>query len=354
MFKLISTSPKPMVVLAGIVFTFFALSGCDNVNRSLLFYTNTNFGLEVGIDPTQSSGKILIGYKRAEGVVNPVYIPPCPAGTCGGCKACQAGGLLADRPNHFYRSEAYSVLAKLKGKATASGGAANQGEVSGGGEVAQWFATGKAAVILANNDYAPAALMGSSETAKAIAESGKLGSKLEPGGFDSGVIATLDKAFDDLSIVIAQDANGKAAQVAKQLNHEIASELFGLGTVSFYKLNGTTAQKTGTWTFDPGGDPAFKQWLFLQSNLNNAVTVLENVLVKPDISFDTKENFIYSCPEGKVVINTTMRDSVKAALTEAKAAHASSLHAVNKNPGMVNSIKDVLRVWIELYTGDKS
>ncbi|MEM9372473.1 MAG: hypothetical protein AAGA55_02415, partial [Planctomycetota bacterium] len=41
-----------------------------------MFFTNTTAGVDVGIDPTTSSGKVIIGYKRAEGVINPVYQPP--------------------------------------------------------------------------------------------------------------------------------------------------------------------------------------------------------------------------------------------------------------------------------------
>ena len=342
-----------------------SLGGCSNVDRSLMFFTATTMGIEVGVDPAQPAPKIIIGYKRAEGVLNPVYLPPekiadvttvtqTPQGaTKSVITTTQTGAKVA--VNDVYRHEAYSVLAKLKGKAGGEATVSKSGEVTANGEVSQWFATGKAADILAANEYAAAALTGSPETAAAIASSMNLGSKLtQSGGFDSGVIATLSTAIHDLNIEIAQNPGGKAAKAIDQLNHEIASDLLGLGTVSFYKMNGAIAQKNGSWVFDPAGSPAFKQWLALQSGLEQAVTVLENLLVKPATSLNTAGNTIYSVAGANVTIDTTVRDNVTAAINEAKAAHASSQQAVNTNPSLVTAIKDVLKVWIELYTGDES
>lgn len=179
------------------------LVACDNVNRSLLFYTTTNVGIEVGIDPAQPAPKLIIGYKRAEGVLNPVYVPPCPQGTCGTCQACQGGVSVEKRPDHYYRSEAYSVMAKLKGKAVAKGSVNDKSEVSGSGEVAQWFATGKAAQYLAKNEYAAAALTGNSSIG-----TGKLSnnlSELDPLNFAS----QLQNIYDGLQIWSADDPDAQ-------------------------------------------------------------------------------------------------------------------------------------------------
>lgn len=176
------------------------LTGCDNLNRSLLFYTQTNVGIEVGVDPAQQSGKVLVGYKRAEGVVNPVYLPPEKLGTKTvttntstpntpgpGATGTSSTQIVSTGPGvtikDVYREHAYSVIAKLKGKGSGKSTVSQTGEAVVSGEIAQWFATGRAAEILARNDLAAAALTGNPSIG-----SGKLSnniSNLDPLNFAS-------------------------------------------------------------------------------------------------------------------------------------------------------------------------
>lgn len=125
--------------------------GCSNVDRSLIFFTNTNLGLELSVDTTNTSSpvKLVLGYKRCEGVLNPVYdkdgieVP----------SSSSAGGVIKK-----YRDEAYSVLAKIVGD---NGG--GTGTVNGKLEASQWFATGPAATELAKHTETAAALTGNTQ-----------------------------------------------------------------------------------------------------------------------------------------------------------------------------------------------
>jgi hypothetical protein len=138
------------------------LVGCRHntlIDRSLIFSTHTSFGIEVSVSPseTDSPAKLLIGYKRTEGVLNPVYYNLDKDGK----------GPSTRSVRDFYLNDAYSVLAKFEGTATSSGGATSQttvtaaksdtkdasgnlsATVQGGMTLSQWFATGEAAKILA-------------------------------------------------------------------------------------------------------------------------------------------------------------------------------------------------------------
>lgn len=196
------------------------LSGCDNLNRSLLFYTHTNVGIEVGVDPTQQSGKVLIGYKRAEGVVNPVYIPPekkvehdkDDTGKITKTTITYAGGKADD----VYREEAYSVMAKIAGEANGRGATGQAGEFEAAGKIAQWFATGEAAKLLAKNEYAAAALTGSSETAKAISDA-KLSDGLTSLG-DTALSSELTTIYTRLRYWENNNGDTRAGKIADRLD----------------------------------------------------------------------------------------------------------------------------------------
>lgn len=131
------------------------LTGCQNtlVDRSLIFSTGTTLGLEVSASPTDASApaKIVLGYKRAEGVLNPVFYNH------------NSDALINARPSDarvvgseefttqdYYLPQAYSVIAKFEGTASAKAAAT----VDGGIGLSQWFATGPAAEILAESGAA--------------------------------------------------------------------------------------------------------------------------------------------------------------------------------------------------------
>ncbi len=137
-------TPRRFAIAAALAAALPALlTGCKNslIDRSLIFSTHTTFGLEVGVNPADTTGpaKIIVGYRRAEGVLNPVYYNHDAAKKSGRSGANDSGTL-----DKFYRPKAYSVIAKFEGKARGGGGGAE-----GSFALSQWFATGKAADILA-------------------------------------------------------------------------------------------------------------------------------------------------------------------------------------------------------------
>ncbi len=133
------------------------LAGCSNLDRSLIFATHTTQGLELSVGAPQSGGspvQIVLGYKRFEGVINPVYDAKGIEG-CGSSK---------------YRDEAYSVIAKFQGEIEANVGAGGTAGTTTGGALvtSQWFATGEAATLLAQSTGTVAALSDNPEVAKAL------------------------------------------------------------------------------------------------------------------------------------------------------------------------------------------
>lgn len=157
-----------MLVLAGL------LCACSNLNRSLIFATHTTQGLELSVGSPEAGGtpaQIVIGYKRFEGVINPVY---------------DSNGIEGANSSK-YRKEAFSVIAKFEGEITGSASAsastpdAAAGEgpsanaaasTSGTGAVvsSQWFATGEAATRLAESTGTVAALSDNPAVAKAVGQ----------------------------------------------------------------------------------------------------------------------------------------------------------------------------------------
>ncbi len=144
--------------------------GCQNslLDRSLIFSTNTSVGLDISVSPVESGEpvRLVLGYKRFEGVINPVFYDhrAAPRGGQGG-STMQTVDTCDPNAQDYYRGEAYSVIAKFAGGGR--GAVANQadGSISG----AQWFATGRAADWLAVQPGIAGAVSGSSEVAEAAA-----------------------------------------------------------------------------------------------------------------------------------------------------------------------------------------
>ena len=150
------------------------LGGCYKdsfVDRSLIFATHTTLGLEASIQPTETATtpvSLVLGYKRTEGVMNPVYhadgieTPDTETITSGGPGGAtpQTSARQGRRPR--YRDEAYSVLAKFRGDVGGNVQQSAEGQMS----VAQWFATGEAAIILAQQPGISGAMSGSSRIAE--------------------------------------------------------------------------------------------------------------------------------------------------------------------------------------------
>jgi hypothetical protein len=150
-------------------------TGCQNTlpERSLVFFTGTTLGLEVSASPSSPEGpaKIVMGYKRVEGVLNPVYNSNGVYTILNSADTYGSGSgsntpTLSNPPQKVsrYLPQAYSVIAKINGEADAGAGSSN-GKIA----VGQWFATGKAAETLAVQPGIAGAVSGSAEIANAAA-----------------------------------------------------------------------------------------------------------------------------------------------------------------------------------------
>ena len=133
-----------------------SLSGCSTTPQHtnvLIFGTNTKVALDVSQDPTSGVG-VTLGYKRQEAV----WMPLLPNQAKSGNKsdglqpaACTAGACPKfEGKDRSDQTDTYSVLAsfgsKLGGGVDAQG---NNAQVTG--EIAQYFATGLAARLLAQS-----------------------------------------------------------------------------------------------------------------------------------------------------------------------------------------------------------
>jgi hypothetical protein len=119
------------------------MTGCTNLNRSLVFSTATTQGLELKIaDNTGQPGSIVLGYKRAEVLFDPII-------------------QSTETNKYTIMTNSHSVIAKFQGEA----GAGDRSTMRS----SQWFAAGKAAELLAANGGA-IALTDNEKVAESIAK----------------------------------------------------------------------------------------------------------------------------------------------------------------------------------------
>ena len=144
----------------------WGLVGCAS-NHHLVFFTNTTIGVEIGSEPANGSpAKFIVGYKRQEGVIDPL-IPDYEF--IGNTTNIASLNTLTEPVNgdtnivmspqgtaipKGHKTNAHSVLAKMNFGATGGGS---------GASAAQFFATGRAAELLAESDGITSALAGDSK-----------------------------------------------------------------------------------------------------------------------------------------------------------------------------------------------
>jgi hypothetical protein len=155
------------------------LGGCVQATRhsnTMVFGTNTSFGIKVGTDTAQVPS-IVVGYNRQEAVVMPLVantvefpsstsatnrLSPCnlaaPVGVSGAKFAVHPCLLAAVNGKAM---DSYSVLASFGASYDASGSGAKGG-------LAQYFATGVAAQLLAATGGAAVVSTGDAATASAL------------------------------------------------------------------------------------------------------------------------------------------------------------------------------------------
>lgn len=132
-----------------LLFAAILFTGCAS-NKNMVFFTNTSIGVEVAVEPSGTTpGKFILGYKRQEGVIDPVH-------------SQSESDPTTKKKSDKMRDEAHSVLAKLN--------FGTKAEKIASAEAAQWFATGEAARIMAKAPAIAGAVTGSAEIARAAAQ----------------------------------------------------------------------------------------------------------------------------------------------------------------------------------------
>lgn len=131
--------PSPIPLFPAVL---LALAGCQNLNRAMVFSTGTTIGVELSTSPASDTPvQLVFGMKRAEVLIDPVL------------EGEHADGITPT---------SHSVIAKLAGRINATQSAGVQG--------AQWFASGRAAELLAAHPASAAALTDNAEIAASITE----------------------------------------------------------------------------------------------------------------------------------------------------------------------------------------
>lgn len=139
-------------ILVGSMLVLSACSSTPKHTNTLIFGTNTKVALDISQDPTGSVG-FTLGYRRQEAVWMPllankggenVPVEGCLEQDCVVFKGTAGtGGPAGDGAK-----DTYSVLATLSGQTSGQAGGQSP-SVKGGGAIAQVFATGFAARLLA-------------------------------------------------------------------------------------------------------------------------------------------------------------------------------------------------------------
>lgn len=212
-------------------FLFLTLTGCAS-NQHLVFFTNSSIGIDISSEPeTATPFKFVVGYKRQEGVIDPIgtgyahyplqdtSLPLQPSDKNSPVLATKVGYFVqkgtSDKP--------HSVIAKMN--FGASGGGSNA-------SAAQWFATGKAAEILAQQPGIAGAVAGDpkvNETAKV------LGLKTDD---KMASFASLSQIYQNLE-KIAETQNSNSEKAKKIVAHvdTLADEGMFNVPIIYYSFN---------------------------------------------------------------------------------------------------------------------
>lgn len=218
--------------LVAFTMALLLMTGCENTQRSLVFSTGTSWGIEIAVKPqTDSPINLLIGYKRAEILFDPIMED---SHLCGVTTSKHRTYTIKDQP--------HSVLAKLLGETKGSALIAVGREANASMSVAQWFASGKAAEILAASGGA-AALTDNEGVANAIARA-YLGQGLDDE--EVGLLITLLTTMHDGLDALKDDSKGQS--LARELS-SLAPSFLTLSTQMLHiydmALNSTTITDKG-------------------------------------------------------------------------------------------------------------
>lgn len=238
------------------IFGSLYLSGCSTVERSMLFFTRTTIGIEASTGDPSTPVEVVAGYKRAEGVINPVY---------------DSAG-IGPGTSSKYRDEAYSVLATIRGEGSASAPAASTGSPGNVGtkiQGGQWFATGEAAKILARQPGIAGAISGSPDIAEAEAKIRSLALGI-PADDDPIAIDAMRIAYNKLKPVV--QTSTRALNLKRRLD-AVAASLRGTKPYTQYNYNAenhSVQVVTGQRNYDPqdGFNNVLDHWDELTASIN--------------------------------------------------------------------------------------
>jgi len=242
-------------------------TGCANLQRSLVFSTGTTIGLETAISTqSESPVKIVLGYKRGEVLFDPIMDDVEGSGSA----------------KYKILPEAHSVMAKLLGRVKTSAKSSAGPNADAGFGVAQWFASGKAALIIAENGGA-AALTDNPNVADAVARAATLATS--EGKIPDIVFSLSNQLYQELK-KLGSDANMPLAiqNQARQLHQSLdGSELVGKVPSSFARyIPGAAPAPAGTINFkqveglkNPG--TGFQKVLTYRSELAASVSHLKKI-----------------------------------------------------------------------------
>lgn len=282
--------------IAALIVLSLAPPGCREnslLDRSLIFSTHTAAGIELAVNPAQTTGapaKLMIGYSRTEGVINPVY-------DSRGVEAPAEGtpGII----KRYREPEAYSVLAKFAGSADADAAGAAQA----GAGVSQFFATGNAALILARQPGIAGAVSGSPEIARAATSSSRT-----PSDPSLGLLATSIKyALDDL----AAQGDPVAAAHLQDLN--------ALGLLV---------------------PPVYDEWTLVEGTL---VSVARSSAVDVPPSFETFNLYAQSLARSIRTLEASADPALRPQLDRLRAAQASISGPASRAAAILGAAMDHLR-----------
>ncbi len=344
--------------------TLSLVGGCKPnslLDRSLIFATHTTFGLELSVQPTDAATNpvsLVIGYKRTDGVLNPVYhsdgietpdlttttFEPAPPGTPGSNtpapnssadgKPPVAGVVpvatasnarvkrIDDKKGHSprYRTDAYSVLAKFQGGAQGKAGQSAEAGMS----VAEWFATGAAADTLARQPGIAGAISGSSKIGEAAA--------LEAGARKLSVRATssaetvVSCVYDGLKALAPEDPQAR-------------SYVAGLDS-----LSALTPPSVMDFSRDPGDfvkcekidcftdTPNFRSYLTYRASLKGSITTLEKALAGQSFKYQPLKADVRDA-------SSEDKTRLQSFFTAYKAACEQLDAAIKKSPQYVDAIE---------------
>lgn len=228
--------------------------GCVQATRhsnTMLFGTNTSFGIKAGATTGQVP-QVTVGYDRQEAVVMPLWantadsggrsgllqpcvLPPAPALAGGPMPAADADDARAVNPCLFaaYREgalDSYSVLASFGARFGADGG--NPPKAQGG--LAQYFATGMAAQILAIKGGAAVVAVGEAAEQSAATS-------------DTAALTTLLTGDVDLKVVEQQIAAERSfgQRLQNAVRGTSAADL--AGRLQLFETRAGVAQQVASW-----------------------------------------------------------------------------------------------------------